>query len=176
MGRGHLGLTLWLVLWCAYKWEPDMAVLWEALPEADWDRCRYLHSTIGLKFGTPMVELGETEVRDPYGWIRRRIEEAEKKSDPIGRPADSTNPDPRELPGPEPPTRRIQLIQDPWHIYSRGLALVRDDVLNPQNPWGPREWGGLLGEEHPLRDKGEEEWDDELWEEGSRGGWWLECK
>ena len=43
--------------------------------------------------GTPMVEFG------------RRIEEAEGEGDPIGRPAVSTNPDPRELPD-EPPTRQ----------------------------------------------------------------------
>ena len=35
-------------------------------------------------------------------------EEAERKSDPIERPAVSTNPDPRELPDTEPPTRTIQ--------------------------------------------------------------------
>jgi hypothetical protein len=39
-----------------------------------------------------------TEVRDPYVWIRGRIEEAERESDLIGRPAVSTDADPRELP------------------------------------------------------------------------------
>ena len=35
-----------------------------------------------------------TEVRDPYGGIRGRIEGAEGEGDPIGRPAVSTNLDP----------------------------------------------------------------------------------
>jgi hypothetical protein len=29
---------------------------------------------------------------------------------------------------------------------------------------------------HPIRGKEEEEWDEELWEEGLGGGKWLECK
>jgi hypothetical protein len=33
-----------------------------------------------------------TEVGNPYGWIRRRIEEAEGEGDPIGRPAGSGGP------------------------------------------------------------------------------------
>jgi hypothetical protein len=33
----------------------------------------------------------------PYGWIRGRIEEAERESNLIGRPAVSTNPGPRKL-------------------------------------------------------------------------------
>ena len=36
-----------------------MAVLCEALPAADWDRCRCLQPTIGLRLGTPIEELGE---------------------------------------------------------------------------------------------------------------------
>lgn len=36
-----------------------MAVLWKALPAADWDKCRYLHPTIGLKSGTTVEELGK---------------------------------------------------------------------------------------------------------------------
>jgi hypothetical protein len=44
---------------CASRQEPCMAVLWEALPAADWDKCRYLHTIIGLRTGSPMGELGE---------------------------------------------------------------------------------------------------------------------
>ena len=47
-----------------------------------------------------------TEAADPCGWIREKLEEAEEEGDPIGRPAVSTNPDPRELPETEPPTRK----------------------------------------------------------------------
>lgn len=42
-----------------------MAVPWKALPEADWDKSRYLHSII-----------------EPYVWIRMRIEEANGSATP----------------------------------------------------------------------------------------------
>ena len=68
-----------------------------------------------------------------------RTDEAEGEQDPIGKPAVSTNPDPRELPETEPPTRSTHgLVRGPWQIYIRGLpdlASVGDDVLNPQEPW-----------------------------------------
>jgi hypothetical protein len=44
-----------------------------------------------------------TEVREPYDSTRRRIEEADGESDPIGKTAVLTNPDPRELPEIKPP-------------------------------------------------------------------------
>ena len=46
-----------------------------------------------------------TEVWDPYGRIRGRIEGGEWDANPIGRPKVSTNLDPRELPETELPTR-----------------------------------------------------------------------
>lgn len=55
----HQTLTLLLMLCYACRQEPSMAVLWEALPEADWERCRYPQPTIGLGLGIPMEELGE---------------------------------------------------------------------------------------------------------------------
>jgi hypothetical protein len=68
--------------------------------------------------------------------MRGKIEDAERENDPIGKPADSTSPDPRELPETELLTRRMPSpIRGPWHIYSRGLpglALVGENVLNPQ--------------------------------------------
>jgi hypothetical protein len=36
--------------------ETSMIVLWEAKQAADWDRCRYLDPTTGLKSGTLRVE------------------------------------------------------------------------------------------------------------------------
>ena len=39
-----------------------------------------------------------TEVRDPYGRVRGRIEGTEGDGNPIGRPTVSTNLDPWELP------------------------------------------------------------------------------
>lgn len=65
----------------------------------------------------------------------------------------------------EPPTRSIhRLVPGPWHICSIGLASVGEDEPDPQETWGPREGGGLLGGRSTLRGKGEEEWDEELWE------------
>ena len=43
------GLTLILLLWCAYRQEPRMA--------AQKVRCRYLHPIDGQKLGTHVVEL-----------------------------------------------------------------------------------------------------------------------
>jgi hypothetical protein len=75
-----------------------------------------------------------TEVRDPCGWIRGRIEEDEREIDPVGRPAVQTYP--REFLETESPTRSIHRpMWGHWHICSRsvpGLALVKDDTLNSQ--------------------------------------------
>jgi hypothetical protein len=62
------GLTLLLMLWSAYRQEPNMAVLQETQHAADRDRCRYLHTTIRLKSRIPVVELEK-------GWkkLRRRM-------------------------------------------------------------------------------------------------------
>jgi hypothetical protein len=46
-----------------------------------------------------------TEEGDTYGRVRGRIEGTERGGNPTGRPTVSTNPDPWELPGTEPPTR-----------------------------------------------------------------------
>jgi hypothetical protein len=46
------GLTLLLLLWCAYRQEPSMVVLQQAQQAADSDSCRYLHLS-------PLVELGK---------------------------------------------------------------------------------------------------------------------
>jgi hypothetical protein len=43
-----------------YRQEPTMAALGEAQQAAERVRCRYLHSTNGLKFRTPVVELGKS--------------------------------------------------------------------------------------------------------------------
>jgi hypothetical protein len=57
-----------------------------------------------------------------------RIEEAEGQSNPIGRPAVSTYPLPREFLETETPTRSIHgPVQCPWHKHKRdlpGQALV----------------------------------------------------
>jgi hypothetical protein len=47
-----------------------------------------------------------TETGDPCGWIREKVEVAEEDSDPIGRPAVSTNLDPQDLSDTELPNRQ----------------------------------------------------------------------
>jgi hypothetical protein len=79
-----------------------------------------------------------TEIGDPCGWIRKRLEQAEGEGDSIERPAVSTNWVPWDLPDIELPTRQ--------HIGA-GLALVGEDVPSLPEMWGPREWGVLVGEE-----------------------------
>ena len=87
-----------------------------------------------------------TDARDPYGWIRERVEEGEGEGDPTGRRVVSPNPDHRELSETELLTRSIhKQVRGPQHKYSRGLpcqASVGEDALNPQETWGPRTWGG----------------------------------
>jgi hypothetical protein len=54
------GTVAWHYYWCYdVLTDGSMAVPWDDLPAADWDRCRYLHRTIELKSGNPMFELGE---------------------------------------------------------------------------------------------------------------------
>jgi hypothetical protein len=54
------GLTLLLMLWCAYRQKPIMTALWEAQQAAERVRCRYLQPTNGQKPGTPVAELGKS--------------------------------------------------------------------------------------------------------------------
>ena len=65
--------------------------------------------------------------------IGERIEEVEGEADPIGKPAVSTNPDPRDLPETELPTWNIPVsIQSPWYTLSSGLpglASVEEDSI-----------------------------------------------
>ena len=76
LGRPQ-GLTLSLMLQCAYRQEPRVAALWETQQAAE--RVRYLHPTNWQKLGTPVVELG------------KYLGEAEEEGDPIGRSPVSTN-------------------------------------------------------------------------------------
>ena len=58
-----------------------------------------------------------SEAGDPFGWIREKLEEAEKGNS-IGRPAVSTNMDPQDLLNTEPPTGQHTLddMRPPKHI------------------------------------------------------------
>jgi hypothetical protein len=94
---------------------------------------------------------------------------------PIRRPAVSTSlkPEISQTLSHQPGSIH-QPIWRPQHIYCRGLlsmALVKEDTPNPQETWGSREWGYLMGWrwgewEHPLGD-----WRAELWNEEWSGGW-----
>ena len=55
----HQTLRLSLMSYCACRQDPDIPVLWQGLPEADWDKHRYLQPTIGLRSGTHIEELGK---------------------------------------------------------------------------------------------------------------------
>jgi hypothetical protein len=74
----HQTLTLLLMLCCALRQEPTVAVLWEALPASDWDRCRNTATHC-------------TEVRNAYGRIRGRTERIERDANPVQRTTVSTN-------------------------------------------------------------------------------------
>ena len=69
-----------------------MAVLWEALPVAYWDRHKI------------PIPNHWTEVGNQYGWIRGRIKEAEGEGDPIWRTSVSINLDTKELSETKAPT------------------------------------------------------------------------
>ena len=63
--------------------------------------------------------------RDYYSSMRGRIEEAQGKIDPIGRPKFSTNPIPREPPETETPTRsKHGLVKGPWNIQIAEVGFV----------------------------------------------------
>ena len=115
-----------------------------------------------------------TEVRDPCGRVRGRIEGAEGDGNSIGRPTISTNTDPWELPETKPPTKEhTQGGLMAWHICSRRLPCqgsVAEDVSNPVETWCPP-----LGS--PSQRQRGEEMREELCE-GSNGneGATLECK
>jgi len=141
-----------------------MAVLWEFQQAADWDRQGYLQLTIGLNaYG------------DPWGWIRERLEEAEEEGDPIGRPAVSTNPPLRSQTLRHqagsicqliwaPPTPATYTAEDypAWNQWEMHQPLKRLEAPGTGEVW----WVGG----HPLGDRGEEEWDEEVCEGGPGGG------
>jgi hypothetical protein len=112
-----------------------MAALQEAQQAADWDRSRYLYPTIGLKSGTPVVELGK-------GWkeLRRRVTLYKDQQSQLTWTLEISQ-TLRHQPG-----SIHYLVRGPSHIYSRGLpglASVREDVPNSRETWDPREWRGL---------------------------------
>jgi hypothetical protein len=58
-----------------------------------------------------------------YDWISERVEEGE--SDAVGKPASPTNPDPREIPETELPTKSINgLVSGPWNMSMLSVQSV----------------------------------------------------
>jgi hypothetical protein len=60
-------LTLLLILCCACRKEACLAVLWKALPAADWDRCRYSQLSTGNRLGTFWMNWGKEKEAEDYG-------------------------------------------------------------------------------------------------------------
>lgn len=55
------GLTLFMMLWCAYRHRLSMVILREGQQMADWERCRYLYAINGLQLRISIVELWKIE-------------------------------------------------------------------------------------------------------------------
>jgi hypothetical protein len=116
-----------------------------------------------------------TEVRDPEGWIRGRIEKAERESDPIRIPAVSSNPYPRELTETELPTSSIHgpvqglgtniaelcLVWLQWEMCLILMILVapgKEEIWG-EHPLGGK-GGGIMGQGTVIwGTKGSNDWD-----------------
>jgi hypothetical protein len=114
-----------------------------------------------------------TKVGDSYRGIRGKIEETEGESGPLGRLSISTYQTPESSqrlshqPGAytgwsKAPGIYVAEVYLFWLQWEMNLILESLEVSGKGKAW----WG----REHPLRGKGEEEWKDELWEGGLRGG------
>jgi hypothetical protein len=94
------------------------------------------------------------------GWIREKLEEAEEKGDPIGRPAVSTNLDLRDSSMKHHPGSIHQLIWAPntytaedWQVWTQSenmhIILTKVEVLRSwEFSWGEggRVWGHSFGD------------------------------
>jgi hypothetical protein len=119
-----------------------------------------------------------TEVGDPCGWIREKLEEAEE-GNPIGRPAVSTNLCAWDLSdhwvtnqaaytswykAPNTYTAKDCLVWLQWEKTHLTLErLEAPGSVDAWQGWRSRGW------EHPLRERCGEEWGEEL-KEGRLGG------
>ena len=100
-----------------------------------------------------------SEAPDSCGWIWRKMEEAEEEDYSVEYQKSQLTwtLEISQILEHQPESIH-QLIWSPQHIYSRGipnLGLVREDVPNPQETWGPREFRFLvcLCVEHPPGDR-----------------------
>ena len=102
-----------------------------------------------------------------------------KEGDPVEGPAVSITLYPGYLSDPGPPTRQYTPgdMRPPTHIQKRtaGMSSVREDIPNPQETGGPREfrgvvgWGLGVGTSSWRQGSREEVWDVEQ-SEGGQGG------
>jgi hypothetical protein len=125
---------LLLILLYDYKQESIMTAFWKIQQAAERVRCRYLHPTNGQNLVTPVVELGKS-----YKNLKRSLTLWEDQQSQLTWTFRISQTLSHQLGSIQ------QLIWDPQHIYSRGLPgldSVREDVPNPQETWGPKEWGG----------------------------------
>jgi hypothetical protein len=104
--------------------------------------------------------------------MREKLEEAEEEDNPIGRPAVSTNLDPRDLPLSHKP-HTLADMRSLAHIQQRtarfGLSERAKMHLTPER----LKWGGLVGWEWrggDILEMGEEEQVEEQSEDGLGGG------
>jgi hypothetical protein len=116
--------------------------LWSAHKKGTYYDCPLKDPTSSWKNQMQILSPNQwTEAADPCFWIRDKLEEAEEKGYPVGGPAVSINLDYQI-------DSIHQLIWGPQHTYSRGLpglCSYRDDVPNPQETGGPREFRGQVG-------------------------------
>lgn len=132
----YQSLTMLMILCYAYKEEPSTTVFWEALPAADWHRCRYLELNIGWRLGTPTEELGEK--------LKALKEMATTQEDQQGQLS--------WTPG---SSHRLSHQPKSMHGLDGGHRLpcsasVREDVPNPIETWCARV-GGYPEGSYPLR-------------------------
>jgi hypothetical protein len=124
------GSKTWHYYWCCVVLT-DRSLTWLSCERHNkhmtWDRCRYLHLTIGLKSGIPVVELGKD-----WKKLRRRV-----------TPAALTNLDPWDLLRHWATDQAaFRTFWGPWNIYSRVLSTlttVGEEASNTWETWGPRE-------------------------------------
>ena len=127
-----------------------------------------------------------TEAADPCGWIREKLEEADKE-EPVGGLAISINLDLQDLSSTGPPIRQVTpaYMKLPTYMQQRLLLSLGSEKMNIilkrlEVPGSLEVWmdpGWVVGTSLWRLWGGEELWDVKQ----SEGGWWLggiklECK
>ena len=109
-----------------------------------------------------------TKFTDQCGWISEKLIEAEQEGNPVGRPAVSTNLNPKDPSKTGPPTRQHTPddMRPTTHIQQDtvGLDTVSEDTHKAQEKGGPREWESFVGKGVGIEDI--------FLEKGRRPMWW----